>query len=425
MNDNDINWESIIVFLNQISEASRRTMERINFTAIEQAANAASSIAEKAINIDKMITSVSNTLRNHYERIDTIASLSSKMINGMAELQASVAVAASLYDSAMIDKVAQYVAALNVRGCIATIQDTVQKSSIIMPDYSFMKTSPLMKSIQSELSLPYGFATDIKRFNPCSAKQIANNKDIVFSCAERAFISGENKATTIEMNAVCTAVRLFGGISDDELFEENELIDFMSFLDQTPKLAITHPIGQRINKIINDITSFIGFDKDAFYHSRPRKKCEPPFVWGQMLKAPYGLPSVGRFNEIGQARFYFADTQDGSINEIRKHLGKSDSTEYTIQTVMISARNPVNLLDLSAKEMRGLNTFLKYLRIPFSTTSGNRPREYLIPQFVADCCYACGIDGIKYYGGKDYSNYVTWADGHFKYIRNLGDTDPQ
>lgn len=52
-----------------------------------------------------------------------------------------------------------------------------------------------------------------------------------------------------------------------------------------------------------------------------------------------------------------------------------------------------------------------------------RPREYLIPQFVAECCIQNKIDGIKCYGGKDYSNYVTWKDSYFGFIRNLGDTD--
>ena len=43
--------------------------------------------------------------------------------------------------------------------------------------------------------------------------------------------------------------------------------------------------------------------------------------------------------------------------------------------------------------------------------------EYLIPSFVADCCYSSNIDGIKYYGSKEYTNYVTWDDRHFDFLR--------
>ena len=418
MIDDNVFWDKMISILRQISEANRLKIERINFNAIEQASNAVNTL-NNLYNIDNVLKTISDSLITHYEQISAVSAISSKM----AELQASVAIAASLYESSMIEQVAKCIASLNLDGCIASIQKTVDNSSIIMPDYSFLKTSPLMKSIKKEIDMPYGFATDIKHFNYSSAKQVANNKFIVFDSQKRAFISGNKKVTINELNSICTAVKFFGTLNDNELFSENELIDFMSFLDQTPKLALSNPIGQRINQVIHSIRDSIEFDKEFFYHSRPRQKTETPFVWGQMLKAPYGISSIGRFNDVGQARFYFADTKEGSVDEIKKHVGKDDAKDYIIQTVMISAHNPVKIIDLSAKEMRGLNTFLKYIRMPYTNKSGNRPREYLIPQFVADCCYMCGIDGIKYYGGKDYSNYVTWSDGFFSFVKNIGDSE--
>ena len=45
------------------------------------------------------------------------------------------------------------------------------------------------------------------------------------------------------------------------------------------------------------------------------------------------------------------------------------------------------------------------------------PREYLIPNFVSDCCKRLEIEGIKYYGGKDYSNYVSWHEGYFEFVK--------
>ncbi len=423
MRKEDNTTNSMIAFLSQISDANRRIVEQINLDAIEQAVNASNAVIDNLSNLESVFESISNTLKMHYEQINAIASMSSKLISDMIDLQASVAVAASLYDSTMIDTVAKCVAALNLDGCIASIQTAVDKPTIIMPDYSFMKTSPLMRSVKNSIRLPYGFATDIKNFNCSSAKQIADNKSIIFNSQERAFIADGQSITVSEINTICTTVRFFEIIGESELFTENELIDFMSFLDQTPKLALNNPIGQRINQIILNINDFIGFDREYFYHSRPRKKTEPPFVWGQMLKAPYGVSSMGRFNDAGQARFYFADTEKGAVEEIRKHIKSSVGKDYTIQTVKIAAHNPIKILDLSAKEMRGLNNFLKYIRMPYTNASGNRPREYLIPQFVADCCYSRGIDGIKYYGGKDYSNYVTWKDGYFNYIKNLGDSE--
>ena len=65
---------------------------------------------------------------------------------------------------------------------------------------------------------------------------------------------------------------------------------------------------------------------------------------------------------------------------------------------------------------RGTNYFLKYLRFPFTNTDQVIPPEYLVPNFVAQCCRHADIDGIKYYGSKTYSNYVVWDDGLFRIV---------
>lgn len=412
---------NVIDFLSQISEANRKAMAQYNFEAIEKAVNAASAIVNRLYDFDTVFDDISNMLRTQYENIRAITSFSSKMISGMANLQVSVALAASLYDSVMIDNVAKCLAALNIEGCVEAIQDTVDKPSIIMPDYSFLKTSPIVRNVQKDLVFPYGFATDMRNFNLSSAKQIADNCDISFNTEKRRFVSGDYTATTTEINTVCSGVQFFRVIGDNEVFSENELIEFMSFLDKTPKLAMSNETGIKIMNLVRNIEHCITFDREEFFHSRPREKGQAPFIWSQMLKAPYGVSSIGRYNDIGQPYFYFADTADGSINEIKKHLSKDEHSKYVIQTVAITTEKKVKLIDLSAKEMRGLNTFLRYLRFQCSANSGKRPREYLIPQFVSDCCVSSEIDGIKYYGGKDYSNYVTWKDEYYRYSRNVGD----
>ena len=421
MDSNENTYGNMIEFLGQISETNRKAMTQFNFEAIEKAVNAANAIVNRLYDFEAAFSNISNVLRMQYESINSIASFSSDMISGMADLQTSVALASSLYDSVMIDNVAKYLATLNIGGCVQAIQDTVDKPSIIMPDYSFLKTSPIIKSVRKDLVFPYGFVTDMRHFNSSSAKQIASNCNITFNTETRCFVSGDYTTNTTEMNTICTGIRFLEVLGDDEVFSENELIEFMSFLDRTPKLAMSNEIGIKILNLVRSIDHSISFDRDEFFHSRPREKDQAPFIWSQMLKAPYGVSSIGRYNDIGQPYFYFADTENGSINEIKKHLSKNDYSKFVIQTVAITAGKKVRLIDLSAKEMRGLNTFLKYLRFPFSADSGKRPREYLIPQFVSDCCVSCGIDGIKYYGGKDYSNYVTWKDEYYNFSRNVGD----
>ena len=74
------------------------------------------------------------------------------------------------------------------------------------------------------------------------------------------------------------------------------------------------------------------------------------------------------------------------------------------------------MIDLSV-EYPTRNKFLEYCRFsPAQDDYSKVKREYLLPCFVANCCKANGIEGIKYYGSKEYTNYVAWNDGYFDFI---------
>ena len=86
--------------------------------------------------------------------------------------------------------------------------------------------------------------------------------------------------------------------------------------------------------------------------------------------------------------------------------------DQEIQTIGIRPVKNIKLLDLSGTLHRG-KTFLRMIRYSITEDCNKMPKEYLLPCFVADCCRQIGFDGIKYYGSKDYNNYVTWSDGYF------------
>ena len=87
--------------------------------------------------------------------------------------------------------------------------------------------------------------------------------------------------------------------------------------------------------------------------------------------------------------------------------------DQEIQTIRIRPVKNIKLLDLSGTLHRG-KTFLRMIRYSITEDCNKMPKEYLLPCFVADCCQQIGFDGIKYYGSKDYNNYVSWSDGYFK-----------
>ena len=200
------------------------------------------------------------------------------------------------------------------------------------------------------------------------------------------------------------------------MFKESELIDFMTFLYETPTMAFDNPVGKKIYDLIeylknSDNEHKHGFDKEQYYHTRAREKESVPYVWDEMLRAPVGVTCAGRYNHPGRSHYYFSDTKDGAESEVKKH-----NSDKEIQTVCIKPIRDILLLDLSETMRRG-KTFLKYLRFPLKEVNDKMPREYLMPCFVSDCCKRIGFEGIKYYGGAKYSNYVVWNDGLFKFVR--------
>lgn len=341
----------------------------------------------------------------------------------LADIQSQLAVLASLPTATQMLKDVQFgLANSNISACVGALQNSLNSISMEMPDFSFFRTSELIKSLGQDLSMPTGFASALSGLNKSSAERLAYNNNIVYRNDIRKFISVTNtndQATSSEMNVICRAEDFLDVTEYEEKFSENELMNFMSYLDEHPMMAMKSEVGQKIYSLINEFPNLINFDKERYYHCRARLKSEAPYVWEQMRRAPYGVTYPGRYNHAGQSYFYFSDRAEGAQSEIKKHMSKNDEENKVLQTVEIGIRDNARLIDLSQKNRRGLNTFLKYIQFPLKEDSGTRPREYLIPSFVAECCRMVGVNGIKYYGGKDYSNYVTWEDGYYVFIRNV------
>lgn len=421
--------------LAQFSESTKKLVGQINMdgmtSALKIAAeqlktfenmsgllNSAIKAAHVQMNVQPMI---SQMIGQKYIDANVFSNVSVAL--QLADIQSNLAVLASLPTATRMLKEVQFgLANSNISACVGALQNSLNSISMEMPDFSFFRTSELIKSLEQDLSLPTGFASALSDLNKSSAERLAYNDNIVYRNDIRRFVSVTNtndKATSSELNVICRAEDLLDVTEYEEKFTENELMNFMSYLDEYPMMAMKSDIGQRIYSLIDEFPKVIDFDRDRYYHCRARLKNEAPYVWEQMRKAPYGVTYPGRYNQAGQAYFYFSDRVEGAQNEIKKHMSKEDEEQKTLQTVEVATNTSVRLIDLSEKNRRGLNTFFKYIRFPLGNNVSNRPREYLIPSFVAECCKMVGINGIKYYGGKDYSNYVTWEDGYYIFKRNI------
>ncbi len=420
---------NLLDVLNIISNTSKKMISELNIKSLygldkysETIKNLefANKIAKDKTHVDfampaaELLKSASNEYSKILESSNIGRSLSEQLKNSLAELHIDTLTKLAVSNSSkMINEISEYYVNMNYEAIIKTINTSLCESRLTASDVSFLKTSKLVAAIGDEIHYPKGLTNSLKHLNIKSAIDIADNIAIKYDLKTNMFLSDEGESNSKELNIICSAKEIFNSVNG-EFFSEEELIDFMTYLSKTMGLGAMSKTGQKIYDYIkylfDDGNKKIDFDKDIYYHCRSRNKDSAPYVFSQMLKAPYGLPWAGRYNHVGNSHYYFSDTRAGAETEVKIHNKKDD----VLQTVIIKPIRSAKILDLSNTLTKG-KTFLRYLRFPLSDVNDNMPREYLIPCFVSDCCKRIGFEGIKYHGSETYKNYVLWEDGYFEY----------
>ena len=295
---------------------------------------------------------------------------------------------------------------LNNFSGVYTFVNTLRSQIIESPNIALLKIAPIFNSYVADY--PKGIPSILKKLHVETARRLANSDNISLDVPSQTFFiqeEPEEKASIAETNIVCSALMLLSGL------DESALIKFLNHLSKFPTLAMQHRVGQQIYEIISDWYDTIDFDCQYYYHARILEPGECPYTESQLLKAPTGITWHGRYNHPGQSHYYFSDKPKGALLEVRKH-----SKEKRVQIARIKPKRRIQMIDLS-QELMTPNKFLEFCRfIPAPNDYSNIKREYLIPCFVADCCRLNGVEGIKYYGSKEYANYVTWSDDYFEFV---------
>ena len=396
-----------VYLTNNATEALKGVVNEIDKSGITEISRNLSAPNDALITLKEAISKV---VPKHDKALkDSIAAFTSIQTSIAEQLKIS-------YPTEMIVELTASFKKANFEVIPEVINDTIQKQTITATDMAFLKTKGLMKTYKDKIVLPKGMKTSLDTLNKQSAEEIAPNKEIQYDTKNNRFISGNSIVGSGEMNIICSGKRLLNS-SGGDYFTEKELMDFQSVLSRKLTMALKDQVGQRIYDLLNNMyksnTNKIGFDCEEYYHSRKRGKDTAPYPADEMMKAPHGCAGPGRYNHPGRSHYYFADSIIGSESEIIKHLKDDEKEDVVVQTIKLIPDKVVELLDLSGY-ISGITTFLKFIRFPLSELTSNTPREYLIPCFVADCCIDIGYEGIKYYGTKEYNNYVTWLDGYFK-----------
>ena len=208
-----------------------------------------------------------------------------------------------------------------------------------------------------------------------------------------------HERTTTELNQAASALRLFEGISFDEI------LNLCNILYENPYFAAYTNIGKRVYQIIRDWPVSMTFDEPYYYRARIADSENELYLASDMMMPPEGIPSQGRYNEYGRSCFYFTNSLEGAVKEVAGHQGQRD--KY-VQIIQLKPSGNVKLIDLS-KMVGTRNSFVTALRKSVSDEKAKVKKEYLLPNYVAGCCRAAGFDGIKY-RGSNYKCYVLWND---------------
>lgn len=389
---------------------------------------------------------------------DAMASISSALMqfsdNALSRLQVeclsslqlqTMQLSAQAVQTEMITNFSSSLRALDIESCIGSVRYALKQPIVDAPDVGFIKLSLLGNFRDVKDVYPVGMLSRLNEINKLTAEQLIKSEGIQLIANMRSYVLNENYSyhiTGSELNAICAALdALLAGISgttnrekdydekeycsdDFDCITVDDLMQLMEILETASTQVMESMCAQRVKNIIRNYNRRIGFDKEFYYHARTRKSCETPYPAEKMQRAPRRVAGAGRYNDPGQAHYYFADSVEGTRIEMMKHMSRDDKKIKVIQTVKLRPVCEIDLIDFSAKHLRKDSAFFRYLREPIDDLEDVLPRQYLIPNFVKDCCKDLGMEGIKYYGGADYSNYVSWEDNYLEPVGMCDDYSP-
>ena len=422
-------YNGVINLMENISREQRNVIKSFNIQGMNRTADIINAYRSKLLSkhqpmkVNLIVDDMSKRIFVEYHAKGVADNISHKLLMEYSKALSASMVYSKLYpETEMTRAIQKSLVNSELLSCIYIVRKTLDRPRIEASDMAYMKVTPFLKMVKEQAELPQGILSSVQGLNKYAALRMANIKDISFHVKRRKFYDEKNDTVTAnvaEMNMICSGAGMLEAVSPEvDFITEQELMNFMNFLAAKPMLAFKDPIGMKIYEVIKSTTDLIDFDKDFYYHSRIHKKDEAPYVWDLMQKAPAGMPGAGRFNHVGQAHFYYADTQKGAETEVSKHMSAYDRENCVIQTMSLTPRQNIRMIDLSGDFRKGYRKFLKYIRFSLGEDNSKTPRVYLIPSFVSDCCRDCGIQGIKYFGSSEYSNYVCWEDGYFEFVTN-------
>ena len=182
---------------------------------------------------------------------------------------------------------------------------------------------------------------------------------------------------------------------------ENQMISFVTYLKKHPLLGLNHPVGRNIYKLLKEHYirkhSSVLEPGTLLYRGRTISKSHENYSFEELWQPPQSIASHGRFNSVGSSVLYCCNKRDFIAIEINPYH-KQD-----ICLAVISVKKKMIMLDID----RLFHQFYGFLK-ENSEYEGIYNLDYVLTNYIADCCKAIGYNGVVYAGVKDtgYTNYA-------------------
>ena len=193
----------------------------------------------------------------------------------------------------------------------------------------------------------------------------------------------------------------------------DQLSEFAAFLEEYPMLGAAHSVG---HLILDGIGSFprTRLDKSTWYRARRIEHGRKLGVDDMRLPDPRFVRLPGRFNHLGQAHWYLADSEftaaaevveeDESLVWMQKWI--VEHLEPILDLVVFGPDDPNPVRDSRVEELPLLATamiFGDHLRQDADRAATWKP-EYFIPIYVADAAKRAGFKAIRFTSTRAYSD---------------------
>ena len=164
-------------------------------------------------------------------------------------------------------------------------------------------------------------------------------------------------------------------------------ISFLYFLSNYPMLGMQNEVGKKLFDILANMDQHELKPIELFKGRIWEDKQEIPFVEDQMFQPPSEVSQQKRFNPHGLQTLYFSESKQG----VKAELGINDKNLKKNTIIKVTNTRPFKVIDLSTNS----SPIIALCNKP-SNSDSILKIEYLVPNFISQCCKYHEIDGIVY-----------------------------